>query len=150
MPNKIKNIFKYTIPITITFYSSVVLGNELEIQKFLNEYDKSNAIIMNEISISASKVPIELSKTGSSVQVITEEEIKNSNEMFLVDFLNSTSGISIDQTGPSGSTSNIRMRGSSPHYVKILIDGIDITKTSAPQSTPYLEKFMLKEFGDIE
>ena len=69
-------------------YSSVVLGNELEIQKFLNEYDKSNAIIMNEISISASKVPIELSKTGSSVQVITEEEIKNSNEMFLVDFLN--------------------------------------------------------------
>ena len=150
MQNKIKNIFKYTMPITITFYSSVVLGNELEIQKFLNEYDKSNAIIMNEISISASKVPIELSKTGSSVQVITEEEIKNSNEMFLVDFLNSTSGISIDQTGPSGSTSNIRMRGSSPHYVKILIDGIDITKTSAPQSTPYLEKFMLKDLERIE
>ena len=150
MLNKIKNIFKYTIPITITFYSSLVLGNELEIQKFLNEYDKSNAIIMNEISISASKVPIELSKTGSSVKVITEDEIKNSNEMFLVDFLNSTSGISIDQTGPSGSTSSIRMRGSSPHYVKILIDGIDITKTSAPQSTPYLEKFMLRDFERIE
>ena len=101
---------------------------------------------MNEISISASKVPIELSKTGSSVKVITEDEIKNSNEMFLVDFLNSTSGISIDQTGPSGSTSSIRMRGGSPHYVKILIDGIDVTKTSAPQSTPYLEKFMLRDF----
>ncbi len=150
MLNKIKNIFKYTIPITITFYSSLVLGNELEIQKFLDEYDNSNAIIMNEISVSASKVPIELSKTGSSVKVITEEEIENSNEIFLVDFLNSTSGISIDQTGPSGSTSSIRMRGSSPHYVKILIDGIDITKTSAPQSTPYLEKFMLRDFERIE
>ena len=64
--------------------------------------------------------------------------------------MNSTSGISIDQTGPSGSTSSIRMRGGSPHYVKILIDGIDVTKTSAPQSTPYLEKFMLRDFERIE
>ena len=54
MQNKIKNIFKHTMSITITFYSSLVLGNELEIQKFLNEYDKSNAIIMNEISIKES------------------------------------------------------------------------------------------------
>ena len=35
MQNNIKNIFKYTMPITITFYSSLVLGNELEIQKLL-------------------------------------------------------------------------------------------------------------------
>ena len=52
MQNKIKNILKYTMPITITFYSSLVLGNELEIQKFIDEYDKSNTIILNEISIS--------------------------------------------------------------------------------------------------
>ena len=144
----IKNL-KYSIPIIISF-SCAAFANELEIQKFVNEYDKSNSIILEQISVSASKIPMELSKTGSTVKIITKKEIQSSSETFLIDFLNLTSGISIDQTGPSGSISSIRIRGNSPHYAKIFIDGIDITKTSATQATPYLEKFLLKDFERIE
>ena len=39
----IKNL-KYSIPIIISF-SFAAFANELEIQKFVNEYDKSNSII---------------------------------------------------------------------------------------------------------
>ncbi len=134
----------------LIFYTNQSFGNDLEIQKFVDEYDKSNSIILDEISVSASKIPLELSKTGSTVKIITKKEIQNSSETFLIDFLNSTSGISIDQTGPTGSISSIRIRGNSPHYSKIFIDGIDITKTSATQATPYLEKFLLKDFERIE
>tara|TARA_E500000178_G_scaffold324197_1_gene350437 strand:- start:131 stop:2011 length:1881 start_codon:yes stop_codon:yes gene_type:complete len=142
---------KYIISLFfLIFYTNQSLGNDLEIKKFVDEYDKSNSIILDEISVSASKIPLELSKTGSTVKIITKKEIQNSSETFLIDFLNSTSGISIDQTGPTGSISSIRIRGNSPHYSKIFIDGIDITKTSATQATPYLEKFLLKDFERIE
>ena len=68
----IKNL-KYSIPIIISFSFSA-FANELEIQKFVNEYDKSNSIILEEITITASKIPMELSKTGSSVEIISRND----------------------------------------------------------------------------
>ena len=39
------------------------------------EYDKSNSIILEEISVSARKIPMELSKTGSSVEIISRKDV---------------------------------------------------------------------------
>ena len=124
----IKNL-KYSIPIIISFSFSA-FANELEIQKFVNEYDKSNSIILEEITVTASKIPMELSKTGSSVEIISRNDIEDSDEIFLIDYLNSLSGVSIDQNGPPGMLSGIKIRGSSAQYAKVLLDGIDITNTS--------------------
>ena len=79
----IKNL-KYSIPIIISFSFSA-FANELEIQKFVNEYDKSNSIILEEITVTASKIPMELSKTGSSVEIISRNDIEDSDEIFLID-----------------------------------------------------------------
>ena len=73
----IKNL-KYSIPLIISF-SLAAFANELEIQKFVNEYDKSNSIILEEITVTASKIPMELSKTGSSVEIISRNDIKASS-----------------------------------------------------------------------
>ena len=144
----IKNL-KYSIPLIISF-SLAAFSNELEIQKFVNEYDKSNSIILEEITVSASKIPMELSKTGSSVEIISRNDIEDSDEIFLIDYLNSLSGVSIDQNGPSGMLSGIKIRGSSAQYAKVLLDGIDITNTSTPQAAPYLAKFLLNNIERIE
>ena len=77
---------KFTIPLIIGL-SLTAFSNELEIQKFIDEYDKSNSIILEEISVSASKIPMELSKTGSSVEIVSRKDIENSNEIFLIDYL---------------------------------------------------------------
>ena len=149
--NHIKTIMRYTLSLFIlTFCTNQSSGNDLEIQKFINSYDKSNAIILDQISISASKVPTELKKTGSSVTIITKDDIQNSNEIFLIDYLNNIAGISVDQNGPPGMLSRITIRGSSAQYAKVLFDGIDITNTSAPQATPYLAKFLLNNIERIE
>ena len=140
---------KFTIPLIIGF-SLTTFSNELEIQKFIDEYDKSNSIILEEISVSASKIPMELSKTGSSVEIISRKDIENSNEIFLIDYLNSLSGISVDQNGPPGMLSGITIRGGSAKYAKVLLDGIDITNTSSTQAAPYLAKFLLNNIERIE
>ena len=144
----IKNL-KYSIPLIISF-SLAAFANELEIQKFVNEYDKSNSIILEEITVTASKIPMELSKTGSSVEIISRNDIEDSDEIFLIDYLNSLSGVSIDQNGPPGMLSGIKIRGSSAQYAKVLLDGIDITNTSTPQAAPYLAKFLLNNIERIE
>ena len=78
-PNK--TYMRYTLSLFILiFYTNQSLGNDLEIQNFIKSYDKSNSIILDQISISASKIPMELKKTGSSVTIITNDEIENSND----------------------------------------------------------------------
>ena len=146
-----KTNLRYALSLFILiFYTNQSFGYDLEIQNFINTYDKSNAIILDQISISASKVPTELKKTGSSVTIITKDDIENSNEIFLIDYLNNIAGISVDQNGPPGMLSRITIRGSSAQYAKVLFDGIDITNTSAPQATPYLAKFLLNNIERIE
>ena len=146
-----KTNLRYALSLFILiFYTNQSFGYDLEIQNFINSYDKSNAIILDQISISASKVPTELKKTGSSVTIITKDDIENSNEIFLIDYLNNIAGISVDQNGPAGMLSRITIRGSSAQYAKVLFDGIDITNTSAPQATPYLAKFLLNNIERIE
>jgi len=145
--NKLASI---TSLLFISVFTLQSFSNDLEVQKFIDEYDQSNSIILEEISISASKTPMELKKTGSSVNIITENDIQNSNKIFLIDYLNNIAGISIDQNGPSGMLSRITIRGSSAHYAKVILDGVDITNTSAPQATPYLAKFLLNNIERIE
>ena len=82
-----KSYLRYTLSLFILiFFTNQSLGNDLEIQNFIKSYDKSNSIILDQISISASKIPMELKKTGSSVTIITNDEIENSNEIFLIIF----------------------------------------------------------------
>ena len=146
-----KTYLRYTLSLFILiFYTNQSLGNDLEIQNFIKSYDKSNSIILDQISISASKIPMELKKTGSSVAIITNDEIENSNEIFLIDYLNNVAGISVDQNGPPGMLSGITIRGSSAKYAKVLLDGIDITNTSSTQAAPYLAKFLLSNVERIE
>ena len=146
-----KTYMRYTLSLFILiFYTNQSLGNDLEIQNFIKSYDKSNSIILDQISISASKIPMELKKTGSSVTIITNDEIENSNEIFLIDYLNNVAGISVDQNGPPGMLSGITIRGSSAKYAKVLLDGIDITNTSSTQAAPYLAKFLLSNVERIE
>ena len=48
-------------------------GYDAEIKKFLYQFDSSNRIVLNEISILANKTPTELSKVGSSVNIFSKQ-----------------------------------------------------------------------------
>ena len=47
-------------------------GYDAEIKKFLDQFDSSNRIVLNQISILANKTPTELSKVGSSVNIYSK------------------------------------------------------------------------------
>lgn len=86
---------------------------------------------IEEIVITATRVPTRLDRVGSSISVITAEEIERSQQPQAIDVLRRVPGVSISRSGGVGSTSLLRLRGSEPGMVKVLIDGVEMNDASS-------------------
>lgn len=90
----------------------------------------AQAVALPELVVSATGLPTLARQIGSSVTVITEEEIRRSQRRTLAELLMSVPGLNIVPQGPSGPTS-VFMRGSNSNHVKVLIDGIEANDPSS-------------------
>jgi vitamin B12 transporter len=98
---------------------------------------------------SANRTPTEASKVGSSVEVITEEEIKARAQTYVKDYLETLPGVHFSQAGPGG-VSTISLRGTTGGYVKVLVDGIDISDPSNTVTSAHFEHLLVGDVARIE
>ncbi len=111
-------------------------------------FAQSSTTALEGITIeSANRTPTDAAKVGSSVEVLTASDLQAQGRIYLKDYLEQLPGVSFTQNGPPGSTSGIRIRGATAEYVKVYIDGIDISDTAAPKTTVAFENLLV---GDIE
>ncbi|MFV0369592.1 MAG: TonB-dependent receptor plug domain-containing protein [Hyphomicrobiaceae bacterium] len=96
---------------------------------------------------SASRTPLDINKVGSTVEVVDREDIERYSETTVKDYLARLPGITFTQNGPPGTTTTIQMRGGYGRYIKVLVDGVDISDPSAPQVAASLEHLLV---GDLE
>ena len=106
---------------------------------------KAEEIDLSEISISANRVATPLADVGSSVTVLSQEDISTSPQSYVIDFISQTPGVSVSQNGPKGSTSGLTLRGLGLQYVKVLVDGVDIGDVSSIPVTANLSGIMLDD-----
>ncbi|MBZ0308445.1 MAG: TonB-dependent receptor plug domain-containing protein, partial [Anaerolineae bacterium] len=85
-----------------------------------------------EIVVSATRYEQSLSNIGSSLSVISAEDLVQSQTVFVQDILQSVPGLTLNQNGSFGGVSSVRIRGASSAQTVILIDGIQINDASAP------------------
>ena len=111
---------------------------------------KAEEIDLSEISISANRVATPLADVGSSVTVLSQEDISTSPESYVIDFISQVPGVSVSQNGPKGSTSGLTLRGLGLQYVKVLVDGVDIGDVSSIPVTANLSGIMLDDIERIE
>ncbi len=111
---------------------------------------QAEEIDLNEISISANRVPTPLVDVGSSVTVLSEGDISVSSESYVIDFISKLPGVNVSQNGPKGSTSGLTLRGLGLKYIKVLVDGIDIGDVSSIPVMANLSGLMLNEIERIE
>ena len=90
--------------------------------------------------MTASRTPLDKDKVGSSVDVIDRAELEKHSQSYVIDYLARLPGFSISQSGPPGTVTTIRLRGASSKYIKVLIDGIDISDPSLTQTNVQFEK----------
>jgi vitamin B12 transporter len=83
--------------------------------------------------MSATGIPTDAAEIGSSVTVITEEQIRREQRRTLPDLLATVPGLNVVQTGGPGGQTSIFMRGMNADHVKVLIDGVDVGDPTAPR-----------------
>ncbi len=92
----------------------------------------SETLALPPVVVSATRVPTPEDQVGSSVTVITADDIAKKQQRTLPDVLAAVPGLNIVQAGGVGSTSSLFMRGTNSNHTKVFIDGIDMSDPSTP------------------
>ncbi|SEM97673.1 vitamin B12 transporter [Roseovarius tolerans] len=86
-----------------------------------------DAFELDTITVTANQTDTTLERSGSTVEVLPADDVRDAPTARLGDFLTFQPGISSSGNGPLGTTSTLRIRGLGGAYVPVLIDGIDVT-----------------------
>jgi vitamin B12 transporter len=78
----------------------------------------------NQIVITASRVPESEAQTPASVTIIDQTEIESLGQPLVADFLRLTPSAAVAVSGPMGSLTEVRIRGSEANHTLLFIDGI--------------------------
>lgn len=89
-------------------------------------------------------------RTGVAVDVITEEELEETGEARVVDFLARQPGISLRSTGGLGSFSGVTIRGVSQNNIAVRVDGIDVADPTGPQVAFDFGSLLTSDISRIE
>ncbi|MCC6303837.1 MAG: TonB-dependent receptor [Rhodobacteraceae bacterium] len=105
---------------------------------------------LGEITIFANRIATAAEATGASVTVIDAEELKAAGEVTLAAFLARLAGVTVAQAGPPGSPAMPFLRGAAGAYVKVLVDGIDVSDPSGTQVVFDLGRMRTADIARIE
>ncbi len=121
---------------------------------FLILYSKlsfSQTEVIPKVVISPNKVLTEIDKTGSSIIFIDEYDIEKSASNNISQLLQEYSSFTVANKGGLGADPSYHNRGLSRKYIKVLIDGMDISDITAPQEEPtYINNINLYDMQSIE
>ena len=105
---------------------------------------------LEEVIVSSSRVPMPAREIGTSVSVIEAEQIQALGFTGLQDILRSQPSVAVSNNGGPGKVSSLRIRGEEAFRTRVLVDGIDISDTSAPQFGPRMEQLLSSGIQRVE
>jgi outer membrane cobalamin receptor len=80
----------------------------------------------DSVQVVGSAIDVPLREQGSSVSVITHEEIEQRNEPRAIDLLRYLPGLSVTQIGARGSLASLFIRGGDSNFNLVEIDGVTV------------------------
>jgi len=95
--------------------------------------------VLDEMIVTSSRIETPLRQTGTSVSVITAEQITARGSLSLIDVLRALPSISVSNSGGAGKTTTLRIRGEEGFRTVTLIDGLKLSDPSITQVQPQLE-----------
>ena len=87
--------------------------------------------ILPTISVTASRTPIEVQHSSTTISIITAEQIAESKAVYVSELLQSVAGLNVSRTGGSVNITQLRMRGGEANHILVLIDGIEANRLSS-------------------
>ena len=99
--------------------------------------------IDEEIVVTSSRVEIPLRQIGTSVSILTDQEISLRGYSSLPDLLRTQPGIGVSNSGGTGKQTSLRIRGEESYRTLIMIDGVEVSDPTGTQVGPHLEHLMV-------
>lgn len=96
-----------------------------------------DSIVLREITLTANLEETELSRSGSSVSILTEEDFSGRSGEPVTATISRLPGISLRQKGPLGTEGKLQLRGAPAQYLPVVVDGIDVSDAASVQ--PYFD-----------
>lgn len=93
---------------------------------------------LNQIVVSATRTEQVLAVTGTSVSVVTAEDIRATQKVMLTDVLRETPGVTVVRSGGPGAQTSLFIRGLGTEQTVVLIDGVRINDPSTPGGTAHV------------
>ena len=80
---------------------------------------------LDTLVVTASRTQIPIRQSGSSMTVLTAEDIERRQLPLLADLLRDIPGLAVSRSGPVGALTQVRIRGAEANHTLVLIDGIE-------------------------
>ena len=88
--------------------------------------------VIDEVIVRAFRLPSTVQQTGSSIWIVSEEEIRRRQYIQITDALLMVPGVTINQNGAFGGQASARIRGASSDHTLVLVDGIVVNDMTSP------------------
>jgi len=88
----------------------------------LAQTSSSNTI--ETLTVTGTRLPVQLGKLPASVSVLTEQDIHASGAIQITELIRGLPGVSLSQSGSPGGLTELRVRGSESNHLLVLIDGV--------------------------
>jgi vitamin B12 transporter len=80
--------------------------------------------VVPETVVTATRFPVPLETIGSSLTVVTGEELQQKQTRFVADALRDVPGLSVNRTGSFGGLTRVSIRGAEANQTLVIIDGV--------------------------
>ncbi|MEO1323102.1 MAG: TonB-dependent receptor [Pseudomonadota bacterium] len=94
--------------------------------------DGSDETVMDTVIIEGSRLNQTATEVGSSVSIITADDIERLGFDFALDAIAAAPGVTINQNGAFGGQASVRIRGAASEQTLVLVDGIPVNDPSSP------------------
>lgn len=105
---------------------------------------------LEEVIVTSSRIEMPLRQVGTSVSVLTGDEITALGFNSMIDALRTMPSVGVSNNGGPGKVSTLRIRGEEGYRTLVLMDGIDISDTSGPQFSPRMDQMLSSGIERVE
>lgn len=84
-----------------------------------------------ETVVTATRYPVAVETLGSSVTVITREQLQQKQTRFIADVLRDVPGVAVNRVGTFGNPTEVRIRGAEGNQTLVILDGVKMNDPAA-------------------
>ncbi len=132
---------------TTTLFAGALAATALVMTATTARAESDGNETLPEMVVTANRIATPTTSLGSSVTVITAEELEREQAKSVTEVLRKVPGLAVSQTGGTGRATAVRMRGMEAHHTLLLINGVEVADSSAAQQSYDFGHLLA---GDIE